>query len=71
MDARTYKLIELVGVSAHSYADATKNAIARAGETLKGLDWFEVTQRGRSNLGFQMAETLSPTAAAPHLARQG
>jgi flavin-binding protein dodecin len=44
MDARTYKLIELVGVSPNSYADATKNAIARAGETLKGLDWFEVTQ---------------------------
>ena len=44
MDARTYKLIELVGVLPHSYAEATKNAIARAGETLKGLDWFEVTQ---------------------------
>jgi len=44
MDTPTYKLIELVGVSPQSYADATKNAIARAGETLKGLDWFEVTQ---------------------------
>jgi dodecin len=44
MDTPTYKLIELVGVSPQSYADATKNAIARASETLKGLDWFEVTQ---------------------------
>jgi len=44
MDIPTYKLIELVGVSPQSYADATKNAIARASETLKGLDWFEVTQ---------------------------
>lgn len=44
MDTPTYKLIELVGVSPQSYADATKNAIARASETLKELDWFEVTQ---------------------------
>ena len=44
MDTPTYKLIELVGVSPQSYAEATKNAIARASETLKGLDWFEVTQ---------------------------
>jgi len=44
MDTPTYKLIELVGVSPQSYADSTKNAIARASETLKELDWFEVTQ---------------------------
>jgi dodecin len=44
MGTPTYKLIELVGVSPQSYADATKNAIARASETLKGLDCFEVTQ---------------------------
>ena len=30
MDARTYKLIELVGVSNESYSEATQNAIARA-----------------------------------------
>ena len=42
---RTYKLIELVGTSPTSYAEATKNAIERAGETLRGLGWFEVTQR--------------------------
>ena len=44
MDARTYKLIELVGVSNESYSEATKNAIARASETLRGLGWFEVTE---------------------------
>ena len=41
---RTYTLIELVGTSPTSYAEATKNAIERAGETLRGLGWFEVTQ---------------------------
>jgi flavin-binding protein dodecin len=43
-DLRTYKLIELVGTSPTSYAEATKNAVARAGETLRGLGWFEVTE---------------------------
>ena len=27
-----------------SYAEATRNAVARAGETLRGLGWFEVTE---------------------------
>lgn len=44
MDGRTYKLIELVGVSSDSYSEATQNAISKAGETLRGLGWFEVTQ---------------------------
>lgn len=43
-NTRSYKLIELVGVSTESYADATKNAVARASETLQGLGWFEVTE---------------------------
>ena len=43
-DPRTYKLIELVGTSPVSYAEATKNAIERAGETLRGLGWFQVTE---------------------------
>jgi dodecin len=41
---RTYTLIELVGTSPVSYAEATKNAVARAGETLRGLGWFQVTE---------------------------
>jgi dodecin len=44
MPQRTYKLIELVGVSDVGIDDAIKNAISRAGETIKGLDWFEVTE---------------------------
>jgi flavin-binding protein dodecin len=47
MDARTYKLIDLVGVSDESYSEATKNAIARASETLRGLGWFEVVGSSR------------------------
>ena len=44
MESRTYKLIDLVGVSDESYSEATKNAITRASETLRGLGWFEVTE---------------------------
>jgi hypothetical protein len=44
MDNRTYKLIEIVGVSNESFAAATENAIARANATLKALGWFHVTE---------------------------
>ena len=44
MDHRTYKIIELVGVSDVSYDDAVKRAIQRASKTLKGLGWFKVTE---------------------------
>lgn len=44
MDSRTYKIVEIVGVSEESYSEATKNAVARASETLRGLGWFEVSE---------------------------
>lgn len=44
MPDHTYKLIELVGVSSTSSDDAIRNALARAGQTLKGLDWFQVLE---------------------------
>lgn len=42
MPGRTYSLIELAGTSDESFDEAIKNAITRAAQTLKGLDWFEV-----------------------------
>ncbi|MBI3797167.1 MAG: dodecin domain-containing protein [Deltaproteobacteria bacterium] len=44
MQDKTYKLIELVGVSATSMEDAIQNAIGRANQTLKNLDWFELVE---------------------------
>ncbi len=44
MSDKTYKLIELVGVSEHSIEEAIQNAVARANQTLKNLDWFEVVE---------------------------
>ena len=40
----TYKIIELVGSSPDGVDQAIRNAIGRAGETLKNLDWFEVRE---------------------------
>jgi len=44
---KTFKVTEVVGVSDQSYAEATRNAVTKASETLRHLDWFEVIeQRG-------------------------
>jgi len=39
---RTYKKIEIVGISEKSFAEAVQNAVAEAAKTLRNLDWFEV-----------------------------
>ena len=44
MSAHTYKVVELVGSSTQGPDDAVRNAIARAGKTLRHLDWFEVVE---------------------------
>lgn len=44
MAGNTYRVTEIVGSSADSVDDAIKSAIARASQTLRGLDWFEVTE---------------------------
>ncbi|WP_375489849.1 dodecin [uncultured Jatrophihabitans sp.] len=44
MSDNTYRVVEIVGTSPVSIAEAIKNGIARASETLQELDWFEVTQ---------------------------
>jgi flavin-binding protein dodecin len=40
----TYRVTEIVGSSTESCDQAIRNAIARANETLRHLDWFEVVQ---------------------------
>ena len=44
MQDKVYKIIELVGASGTSIEDAVQNAISRANQTLKNLDWFEVIE---------------------------
>ncbi|MBB3039559.1 dodecin [Hoyosella altamirensis] len=44
MSDHTYRVTEIVGSSPDSIDDAIKGAINRASQTLRGLDWFEVTE---------------------------
>lgn len=44
MTDRTYRVTEIVGTSPESVQQAIRNGIHRASETLRHLDWFEVTQ---------------------------
>jgi flavin-binding protein dodecin len=42
MSNRTYGLTEIVGTSPDGVDAAIRNAVQRAGQTLRHLDWFEV-----------------------------
>ena len=46
--AGTYKMIELVGTSSKSFAEAVRAAVDEASKSVRHMDWFEVIdQRGR------------------------
>jgi hypothetical protein len=48
----TYRVTEIVGTSPDSIDTAIRNGVARASETLRNLDWFEVTEvRGQIDDG--------------------
>jgi flavin-binding protein dodecin len=44
MSDHVYKLIEVAGSSTVGTDDAIRNAVAKAAETVKNMDWFEVTE---------------------------
>ncbi len=44
MSEHVYKIIELVGSSPNSSDEAIENAIAKAADSLRNLDWFEVVE---------------------------
>jgi dodecin len=50
MAGETYAVTHLVGTSASSVDDAIRSGIKKASETLRNLDWFEVTEI-RGSLG--------------------
>ena len=41
---KTFKIIEIVGISSQSHDDAIRSAVSEASKTLKELSWFEVVQ---------------------------
>lgn len=44
MADHTYRVSEIVGTSSDSLDDAIRGGIRRASQTLRGLDWFEITE---------------------------
>jgi dodecin len=52
MADHTYRLTEIVGSSPDGIDAAIRNGLHRAGQTLRHLDWFEVTEiRGQVHDG--------------------
>lgn len=48
MPGKVYKQIDVVGASSTSFSDAVATAVSKAAETVRNMDWFEVTEtRGR------------------------
>jgi flavin-binding protein dodecin len=44
MSERTYRITEMVGTSNEGVEPAIRAAIKRANQTLRHVDWFEVTE---------------------------
>ena len=44
MSDHVYKSVEITGSSTEGVTQAIDRAVAKASETLRHLDWFEVTQ---------------------------
>ena len=42
MSDKTYDVIEIVGVSEDSVHQAVRNALSKASQTLRNIDWFKV-----------------------------
>ena len=40
----TYRLTDIVGTSSESIHQAVRNGIARASETVRHVDWFQVSE---------------------------
>ncbi len=52
MADHTYRVTEIVGSSPDSVQEAIRNGVARAGRTLRNMEWFEVTEiRGQIDDG--------------------
>ncbi|MFG3659025.1 dodecin [Streptomyces sp. NPDC047706] len=44
MSNHTYRVTDIVGTSPEGMEQAVRNGISRASQTLRNLDWFEVTE---------------------------
>jgi len=54
--SKIYKVIDVVGTSPQSFAEAARNAIAEAGKTIKAMGWFEIDRLGGRIEGDKVTE---------------
>jgi flavin-binding protein dodecin len=57
MPEKTYKIVEVVGVSDDSIQQAVRSALSKASQTLRNIDWFEV-KNIRGSVGKNGAPTF-------------
>ena len=43
-DGKVYRVTEVVGTSTESVQQAVRNAVRRAHDTIRNLDWFQVSE---------------------------
>lgn len=55
MTEHVYKTLELTGSSTKSSDEAVRNAIAKAGKTMRSLQWFQVVETRGHIAGDQVA----------------
>ena len=70
MDDRVYRITEIVGSSDVSIDQAVRSALDRASQTLRNVDWFEVTEirgsfQGGPNPTFQVTMKVGFRLEAP------
>ena len=44
MAEHIYRIAEIVGTSPNGVDDAIRNAVSRANQTLRNIDWFEMVE---------------------------
>ena len=44
MAQHIYRIAEIVGTSPNGVDEAIRNAVTRANQTLRNIDWFEMTE---------------------------
>lgn len=54
--AGTYKIIELVGTSPTSFAEAVRAAVSEAGKTVRNMGWFQVVEERGSIVDGKVGE---------------
>lgn len=43
-DGKVYRVTEVVGTSSEGVREAVRHAVQRASQTLRNLDWFQVSE---------------------------